>query len=128
MTKGQLEAKISEIVSRYEVLNAGRGPKTIRSYIIGDMIVIRMITYLSQGEKKLATSKKGVELYKQVNILLFEEGKGTLETMLTESFNLTIKSAHMDISTKTGEKVIVLSLLEDIESKIRNNESISVYS
>ena len=127
MTKGQLEAKISEIVSKFEVVNSGRGPKTIRSYIINDMIIIRMINYLSQAEKHMASSEKGIELFKQVYILLFEEGRNTLETMIKEAFDIDIVSTHMDVSTKTGEKVIILSLLEDLEDKIKNNVSVSVY-
>ena len=127
MTKGQLEAKISEIVSKFEVINSGRGPKSIRSYIISDMIVIRMISYLSQAEKHMASSERGIELYKNVNTLLFEKGHSTLESMIKEAFNINIVSMHMDVSTKTGEKVIILTLLEDLEDKIKNNVSISVY-
>lgn len=127
MTKGQLEAKISELVSKFEVVNSGRGPKTIRAYIISDMIVIRMNNYLSQAEKHLASSDRGIELFKQVHTLLFEEGRETLRTMIKEAFNINIVSTHMDLSTKTGEKVIILTLKEDLEEKIKNNEPITVY-
>ena len=127
MTKGQLEAKLSEIVSKFEVVNSGRGPKTIRSYIMNDMIVIRMICYLSQGEKHLATSDKGIALFKQVNTLLLEQGRDNLETQIKEAFNINIVSMHMDLSTKTGEKIIVLTLKEDLEEQIRNNIPVSVY-
>ena len=127
MTKGQLEAKISEIVSKFEVVNSGRGPKTIKSFIINDMIVIRMVTYLSQAEKHMATSEKGISLFKQVTTLLFEQGRETLQTMIKEAFNINISSMHMDVSTKTGEKVIILILQEDLEDQIKNNIPISVY-
>ena len=128
MTKGQLEAKISEIVSKYEVVYLGQGPKSIRTHILGDMIVIRMVSFLNQSDKKLASTTKGVELFKEVQRHLFEEGKVQLAQMLMESINITIVSSHMDISTKTGEKVIILSLREDLEAMIREDASISVYT
>lgn len=127
MTKGQLEAKISEIVSKYEVVYLGKGPKTIRTYIIGDMIVVRMVSFLSQSDKRLAASEKGIELFKDVQRHLFEEGKSQLLQMFAESINISIVSMHMDISTKTGEKVIIFSLKEDLEMMIRNDASISVF-
>ena len=127
MTKGQLEAKISEIVSKFEVVISGRGPKTIRAYIISDMIVIRMINYLSQAEKHIASTDRGIEILKNMSTLLFEESRNTLETMIQEAFNINIVSTHMDTSTRTGEKVIILTLKEDLEDKIKNNIPISVY-
>ncbi len=128
MTKGQLEAKISEVVSKYEVVYLGKGPKSIRTYIMQDMVVVRMVSFLSQSDKRLASSKKGVELFKEVQTHLFEEGRDTLEQMLSECFAFSILSTHMDISTKTGEKIIVLTLKEDLEEMIRNGTSVSVFS
>lgn len=128
MTKGQLEAKISEIVSKYEVVYLGKGPKGIRTHIMGDMIVVRMVSFLSQSDKKLAASARGVELFKEVQRHLFEEGKHQLVQMLTEAIDVSVVSMHMDISTKTGEKVIVLTLREDLELKLKDNASISVFN
>ena len=128
MTKGQLEAKISEIVSKYEVVYLGKGPKSIRSYIIGDMIMIRMISFLNQSDKKLASSKEGIALFKSVQSHLFEEGRELLEKMLHESFAVNIVSAHMDLSAKTGEKVIILALKENLEEMILNNDSVSIFT
>lgn len=127
MTKGQLEAKISEIVSKFEVVYLGKGPKTIRTYILGDMIIIRMVSFLSHSDKKLASSHRGIELYKEVQTHLFEEGQQVLSQMLKDSIAIDIVSTHMDISTKSGEKVIVLILKEDLEEMIRNETSVSVF-
>lgn len=127
MTKGQLEAKICEIVSKFEVVYLGRGPKTIRSYIIGDMIMVRMVSYLSQSEQKLASSERGIELFKEMKTHLFEEGRELLVGMLKESFDIEVISTHMDISTKTGEKIVVLTLADDLEARIKSNASVSVY-
>ena len=72
MTKGQIEAKISEAVSKFEIEYMGRGPKQIRTMIIQDIIVVRLVGFLSQSEQKLAANPNGVELLKKVRMMLFE--------------------------------------------------------
>ncbi len=119
MTKGQLEAKISEAVSKFELEYMGRGPKLIRTYIINDMIIIRLSGVLSPSEQKLTDNPQGVELFKKVRSTLFEGGRGYLETLITDVINVAIVSTHSDISTKTGEKIIVITTDKNIEEIIK---------
>lgn len=118
MTKGQLEAKISEAVSKFELEYMGRGPKLIRTFIINDMIIIRLSGILSPSEQKLTDNPQGVELFKKVRSTLFEGGRGYLETLITEVINVAIVSTHSDISTKTGEKIIVITTDKSLEEII----------
>ncbi|SCP97233.1 DUF2294 domain-containing protein [Anaerobium acetethylicum] len=117
MTKGQAEAKISENVSRFEVEFMGRGPKQIRTAIVQDMIIIRLKGYLSQSEQKLAESSQGVELLKKVRTTLFENSKDYMEDMIKEVIDMDIISIHSDVSTRTGEKVIVIIASENLEER-----------
>lgn len=118
MTKGQLEAKISEAVSKFEMEYMGRGPKLIRSYVLNDMILIRLSGILSPSEQKLTDNSQGIELFKKVRSTLFEGGRGYLETLITEIIDVAIVSTHSDISTKTGEKIIVITADKNIEEMI----------
>jgi uncharacterized protein YbcI len=115
MTKGQLEAKISEVVSKFEIEYMGRGPKAIKTYILNDMIVVRLSGYLSPSEQKLTDNPQGVELFKKVRSSLFEGGRGYLETLITELIDVAIVSTHSDISTKTGEKIIVITVDQNLD-------------
>ncbi len=115
MTKGQLEARISEIVSKFEVEYMGRGPKAIRTYILSDMIIVRLIGFLSPSEKKLTESPQGVELLKKIRTSLFEGGREYLEKSLSDVMDVGIVSTHSDISTKTGEKIIVIIVNKNLE-------------
>lgn len=117
MTKGQLEAKISEAVSTFEINYMGRGPKQIKTTICQDLIIIRLKGFLSQAEQKLAESSQGVELLKRVRTTLFEGAKEYLERLIKEVIDVDIVSIHSDVSTRTGEKVIILTVEEGIESK-----------
>jgi len=118
MTKGQLEAKLSEAVSKFEMEYMGRGPKLIRSYIINDMILIRLSGVLSPSEQKLTDNPQGIELFKKVRTTLFEGGRGYLETLITDIIDVAIVSTHSDISTKTGEKIIIITTDKNIEEML----------
>ena len=115
LTKGQLEAKISEQVSKFEIEYMGRGPKSIKTYIINDMILVRLAGVLSPSEQKLTENPQGVDLIKKVRASLFEGGRGYLETLISEVIDVAIVSTHSDISTKTGERIIVLTLDRNLE-------------
>ncbi|TCT16114.1 uncharacterized protein YbcI [Natranaerovirga pectinivora] len=117
MTKGQAEAKISEAISKFEIEFMGRGPKQIKTLIIQDLIIIRLQGFLSQSEHKLAESNQGVELIKKMRVTLFESARDYLESIIKEIIDMNIVSVHSDISTKTGEKIIVLTMEEHLENK-----------
>ena len=119
MTKGQLEAKISEEVSRFESEFMGRGPKQIRTTIVKDMIIIRLIGFLSPSERNLAESSQGIDLLKKLRTSLFEQSKGHLISLIRNSIDIEVVSTHSDVSTVTGEKVILLVADSDLESTLQ---------
>jgi uncharacterized protein YbcI len=117
MTKGQAEAKISEAISRFEIEHMGRGPKQIRTLMIQDLIIIRLKGFLSPSEQKLAENSQGVDLLKKVRMMLFESSRAYLEELIKEVLNVEVISTHSDVSTKTGEKVIVITVNEDLDKR-----------
>jgi uncharacterized protein YbcI len=117
MTKGQVEAKISEAVTKFEREFMGRGPKQIKTIIVEDLIIIRLIGFLSKSEQKLTETNQGVELIKRVRSNLFENAREYLEDLIRGVIDVNIISVHSDVSTKTGEKIIVLTVGENLEQK-----------
>ena len=115
MTKGQTEARISEAVSKFEIEYMGRGPKQIRTLIIQDLIIIRLKGFLSQSEQKLAENSQGVELLKKVRMMLCENSRSYLVSLIKEVIDVEVISTHSDVSTKTGEKIIVITVGENLE-------------
>lgn len=118
MTKGQVEALLSEAISKFELEYMGRGPEKIRTIIFQDMIVIRQNGFLSISEKNLAMSKDGVELVKKVRTSLFENSRQLLEEIIKSIIDINIISTYSDVSTRTGEKIIVIIVDQDIEKLI----------
>lgn len=115
MTKGQIESKISEAISKFEIEQMGRGPEKIRTIIFQDLIIIRLKGFLSVSEKSLAQNKDGVELIKKVRTALFENARELLEEAIKSVISVNIISTYSDVSTKTGEKIIAIVVDQNIE-------------
>lgn len=121
MTKGQLEAQISEVVARFERDFMGRGPKKIKTKIIEDVILVRQWGFLTQAEQKLSNTNEGIELIKRLRVSLFENSLQTFKDLFKDiNIDIDIESIHSDVSTVTGEKVIVITFKEDIEEVLFN--------
>lgn len=114
-TLGELEAAICEGVSRFEQDYMGRGPKNIHAHLFGDLLVVRLEGVLTAAEQQLVKSlsaDKGRDLLKQVRTHLVETARPVLETMVRDVTGVDVLSLHHDISTVTGEEVVLFTLAE----------------
>jgi uncharacterized protein YbcI len=112
-TRGQMEAAISEAFTRFEKEYMGRGPLETKTYIIDDMVITRLKGVLTKAELRLVKSErnaKGRDLIKQVRIELMENGRAILESEVKSITRRRVVSLHTDISTGTGERVIIFVL------------------
>jgi uncharacterized protein YbcI len=112
-TQGEIEAAVCEGIARFEQEYMGRGPKDIRAYLIGDLLVVRLKGVLTVAEQQLVASlpaEKGRDLLKQVRIHLVETARPVMETMIQEITGAKVVSLHHDISTVTGEEVVLFTL------------------
>ena len=91
----------------------GRGPKDIHTHLIGDLLVVRLRGVLTAAEQQLVKTlppEKGRELLKQVRTQLMETARPALEAMVQEITAVKVVSLHHDISTQTGEEVVLFTL------------------
>jgi uncharacterized protein YbcI len=112
-TKGQMEAEIGEALTNFEREYMGRGPEETKTYIFGDMVLVRLRGVLTPAEKNLAKSEgpaKGRTLVKQMRIELMEQGRPVLENLIRDITGRALVSLHTDLSTKTGERVVIFTL------------------
>jgi uncharacterized protein YbcI len=112
-SQGEIEAAICEGISRFEQDYMGRGPKDIHAYLIGDLLVVRLTGVLTAAEQHLVKSlpaEKGRDLLKQVRTHLIETARPLMESMIQEVTGVKVVSLHHDISTTTGEEVVVFAL------------------
>jgi uncharacterized protein YbcI len=114
-TQGEIEAAVCEGIARFEQEYMGRGPKDIHAYLIGDLLVVRLKGVLTVAEQQLVSSlpaEKGRDLLKQVRIHLIETARPIMESMIQDVTGVHVVSLHHDISTVTGEEVVLFTLAE----------------
>jgi uncharacterized protein YbcI len=76
---------------------------------------VRIRGVLTAAEQQLVKSlpaKKGRDLLKQVRIQLIETARPVLEALVQEITGVKMLSLHHDISTVTGEEVVLFTLAE----------------
>src|ERR1700674_22877 len=109
-TQGEIESAICDGIRRFEQEYMGRGPKDIHTHLIGDLLVVRLHDVLTAAEKQLVKSlsaDKGRDLLKQIRTQLIETARSVMEAMVGEVAGVKVVSLHHDISTATGEEVVL---------------------
>ena len=110
-TKGQCEAEISTAIIKFEKEYMGRGPEDTRTIIVDDLVIIRLNGVITKAEHHLATSgEKGCSLVKETRMQLIEKARPLLEATVHAILDVQVKSLHTDISTRTGERLIIFTL------------------
>ena len=93
----------------------GRGPKDIHAHLLDDLLVVRLQGVLTAAEQHLVKTMpvdKGRDLLKQVRSQLIEIARPALEELVRDITGVKPVSLHHDISTITGEEVVIFSLAE----------------
>jgi uncharacterized protein YbcI len=114
-TQGEIEAAICEGITRFEQEYMGRGPKDIHAHLIGDLLVVRLQGVLTAAEQQLVKSlpaEKGRDLLKQVRTHLIETARPVMEAMVEKITGAKVLSLHHDISTVTGEEIVLFTFVE----------------
>jgi uncharacterized protein YbcI len=116
-SKGQMEAQLSTAITQFEREHLGRGPKEVRTWIIQDLVLVRLKGVLTPAEEKLARDLDGHRLVKEVRRQLIEGSRSILDEMILSQTGVQVVSLHSDISIKTGERIIVFTVSENLEAK-----------
>jgi uncharacterized protein YbcI len=114
-TIGEIESAVCEGVTRFEQDYMGRGPKDIHTYLLGDLLVVRLQGVLTAAEQHLVKSlsaEKGRDLLKQVRTHLIEAARPIMQAMIEKITGVKVVSMHHDISTTSGEEVVLFTLAE----------------
>jgi uncharacterized protein YbcI len=133
-SQGEIEAAVCDGVSRFEQEFVGRGPRDIRAHLLGSLLLVHLQGVLTPAERQLAAPRlaaigtggdgvngghgvdseggNGRALLKQVRAHMVAMGRPRLEQLVETVTGVKLTSVHHDISTVTGEEVLVFSLAE----------------
>ena len=134
-SQGEIEAAVCDGISRFQQDFIGRGPRDIHAHLIGSLLVVRLQGSLTPAERQLIAPRheptngngnglgsdrpdvtnghdggNGRALLKQVRNHMVATGRPRLEAIVEDAVGVKLISVHHDISTVTGEEVLVFSL------------------
>jgi uncharacterized protein YbcI len=118
-TRGEAEAEVTQAVVKFEKEYLGRGPLDARTFFVQDMILVRLRGIITPAERKLAESREGQNLVKETRRQLFESSRPLIEEIVTQSIGCQLISLHTDMSIKTGERIIVLTVDTNLDTLYR---------
>lgn len=113
-TRGQLEAEFTNAIIKFEKEYLGRGPLEARTFFVQDMILVRLRGVLTPAEMKLAENREGQALVKETRRQLFETSRELLYNIVRDTLGCRPISLHTDMSTKTGERIVVFTVDVDL--------------
>ena len=118
-TKGQLEADITAGFTQFEREHMGRGPKEARTFVLQDMILVRLKGILTPAERTLAAETDGILSIKQIRSRLIESSRDIIAALVLEKTGAAMISMHTDLSVPTGERIFVIVVDRNLEEQLR---------
>ena len=121
-TKGQIEAEVSNAMTKFELEYMGRGPKETKTFIIDDMVIVRLKGVLTDAERHLTKTQEGRDLVKKVRATMLESARDLLSRVIRDIVGVDVTSLHTDISTNTGERIIIFTLSESLDKDFQKKD------
>ena len=118
-TKGEIEGAIRNAIIKFEQEFMGRGPEDVRAFIVRDIILIRLKGVLTPAERQLAKSENGSEMVKRLRQTLIAQGRKKLCEEIGGIVGVKATALFTDIDTHIGERIIVFTLDQDLESALQ---------
>src|SRR6185437_12444484 len=88
------------------------------TYIVEDMVLVRMQEVLTPAERQLTGKPYGQSLVKQFHQQMHEIARSDLEAIITSHTGCQVMSVHSDVSTKTGEQMAIFVLDHNLEATL----------
>ncbi|MFC4801317.1 DUF2294 domain-containing protein [Neobacillus sp. GCM10023253] len=117
-SKGTLEAEISKTLTQWEKSYLGRGSINVKTDILRDMVIVTLCRILTPAEYALCKDKEGLLSVKKTRNSLVESGQAELKDIIFSLTGQEVISFYTDLSTKTGERVMVFKLSGDLEKTL----------
>lgn len=117
-SKGVYEAEISKAITQWEKDYLGRGSLSVKTDILRDMVIINLQKILTPAEYRVCETNEGLLNIKRTRSELVESGQNDLNNIIHQITGIEVVSFHSDLSTVTGERVIVFKLKDNFEKLI----------
>jgi uncharacterized protein YbcI len=118
-TKTEIESAIRIAIIKFEQEFMGRGPDDVRTFVVRDLVVVRLKGVLTPAERQLAKTVEGVDMVKRLRQNLIALGRDKLCEQVSEITGSNTVALFTDIDVQLGERVFVFAVDRDIQSNGR---------
>ena len=114
-TKNEIEKAIRNAIIKFEQEFMGRGPDDVKTFVVRDLVVVRLKGVLTPAERQLAKTAEGVDMVKQLRQNLIALGRDKLCEQVNKITGAKTLALFTDIDVKIGERVFVFTVDRDIQ-------------
>lgn len=118
-TKSEIEGAIRIAIIKFEQEFMGRGPDDVRTFVVRDLVVVRLKGVLTPAERQLAKTVDGVDMVKRLRQNLIALGRDKLCEQVSEITGSNTVALFTDIDVQLGERVFVFAVDREIQSNGR---------
>lgn len=118
-TKTEIESAIRIAIIKFEQEFMGRGPDDVRTFVVRDLVVVRLKGVLTPAERQLAKTVEGVDMVKRLRQNLIALGRDKLCEQVSEITGSNTVALFTDIDVQLGERVFVFAVDRDIQGNGR---------
>lgn len=109
-TKGQVEDALSKSILQFEKEYIGRGPQSIRTHIVEDLVIVRLHDSLTVAEQKLIETPDGADLVRQMRQKLTDESRSLLAQIVQRVTEVNVLSMVSNVDIARAERILLFTL------------------
>src|SRR5579875_3881378 len=102
-----MESELSNALTKWEKDYLGRGSVSVKTDVLRDMIIVSLRGILSTAEYALCETRDGMLSIKRTRTSLVESGIDELKDLVRRITGEEVTSFFTDLSTRTGERIMV---------------------
>ena len=118
-TKNEIERAIRNAIITFEQEFMGRGPDDVKTFVVRDLVVVRLKGVLTPAERQLAKTVEGVDMVKRLRQTLIALGRDKLCEQVNKITGAKTLALFTDIDVIIGERVFVFTVDRDIQGESR---------
>ena len=118
-TKSEIEKAIRNAIIKFEQEFMGRGPDDVKTFVVRDLVVVRLKGVLTPAERQLAKTAEGVDMVKRLRQTLIALGRDKLCEQVNKITGAKTLALFTDIDVIIGERVFVFTVDRDIQGESR---------
>lgn len=117
-TKGTIEAEIANAITRFHREQQGRGPTDVRASIVGDLVVVRCMGFLTATEARLSGTEEGRKLIRSARQELRAITHREIEETVGHITASRVLRSYCDINVEAEELMEVYVLETDMNRRL----------